>query len=180
LKPPRAAGQDITQGGAGLWLRVDGASGTLTIDNAPLNITNGTTDWQRFAIDRYVDTAATQIVFGAFHFGNGTAWFDNVSVEIDGAPYAEAPPPNIGEPTPAQFEWLQQTANPFFTEKAGNGLDDLCQRRQADCQRRSAFVPGLDRVCSQLHRHAKVHPGYAPRFARRSRPTTTFWSSSIW
>ena len=117
--------EGITQGNAGLWLRVDGASGMLALDNAPLGVTNGTTDWQRFVIDRYVDPAAIQVVFGAFQFGNGTAWFDNFSVEIDGVPLAEGPPPNVGEPTAAQLDWLQRTANPFFTEKAGNGLDDL-------------------------------------------------------
>ena len=117
--------EGITQGNAGFWLRVDGASGTLAIDNSPYNVTNGTTGWQRFEIDRYVDPAALQVVFGGFHFGNGTAWFDDLSVEIDGLPYAEGPPPNIGEPTQAQLDWVQRTANPFFTEKAGNGLDDL-------------------------------------------------------
>jgi erythromycin esterase len=115
----------ITQGNAGLWLRVDGDGGTLSIDNAPFGLTNRTTDWTRFIIDRDVSPLATVVIAGGFQFGNGTAWFDNFTVDVDGAPFAQGPAPEIGEPTDRQLNWVRQAANAFWTPDAGSGLDDL-------------------------------------------------------
>jgi erythromycin esterase len=115
----------ITQGEAGLWLRVDGADGTLSIDNAPLNVTNGTTAWTQYVIDRDVSPQANVVIVGGFQFGNGTAWFDNFTVDVDGASFPQGAPPAIGEPTDAQLQWVKQAANPFWTPNAGNGLGDL-------------------------------------------------------
>ena len=115
----------ITQGEAGLWLRVDGATAQISLDNAPFGITNGTTDWQLFVIDRDIDPAAVDVIFGGFQFGNGTAWFDNFAIDVDGVPYPQPPPPYIGEPTAAQLDWVGKSAHPFVTPDAGNGFDDL-------------------------------------------------------
>jgi erythromycin esterase len=115
----------ITQGNAGLWLRVDGGSSTISIDNAPRGVTNGTTDWTPYVIDRDVDPQATGVIVGGFQFGNGTAWFDTFTIDVDGAPFPQASAPAIGEPTADQLNWVRQAANPFWTPDAGNGLDDL-------------------------------------------------------
>ncbi|MBZ5618737.1 MAG: erythromycin esterase family protein [Acidobacteriia bacterium] len=115
----------ITQGNAGLWLRVDGAAGPISLDNAPSGIVNGTTDWQPFTIDRDIDPAAADVIFGAFQFGNGTAWFDNFALAVDGAPYPQPPPPYVGEPTTAQLDWVSKSANPISTPNPGSGFDDL-------------------------------------------------------
>jgi erythromycin esterase len=115
----------ITQGGAGLWLRVDGTSAMISIDNSPAGVTNRTTAWQPYVIDRDVSPDAAAVIAGGFQFGNGTAWFDKFALEIDGVPLAQGPPPNIGEPAAEQLNWVKQTANPFVTPNAGNGLDDL-------------------------------------------------------
>jgi erythromycin esterase len=115
----------ITSGSAGLWLRVDGSSSMISIDNAPYNLTNGTTDWQQFAMERDVSPDATAVYVGGFQFGNGTAWFDDFAIDVDGVPFPQSAPPHIGEPTPDQLQWVRQAANPFWTPNAGNGLDDL-------------------------------------------------------
>src|SRR5271157_1610000 len=94
----------ITQGTAGLWLRVDGATQMISLDNAPNFGLSGTNDWQSYSIDRGVSPDAADIIFGVFQFGNGTAWFDNFSVSLDGAPYPQGPPPYIGEPTSVQLD----------------------------------------------------------------------------
>jgi len=104
----------ITQNSAGLWLRVDGATQVLSIDNAPQGGLSGTNDWQWFSIDRDVGTDAVDIVFGVFQAGNGTAWFDNLSISVDAAAYPQAPAPYIGEPAAAQLAWVQKTANQFW------------------------------------------------------------------
>src|ERR1700752_3260543 len=49
----------------------------------------GTTDWKRYEIDLQVPKDATNINFGAIHPGDGSAWFDGLSVTVDGEPYTE-------------------------------------------------------------------------------------------
>ena len=74
---------------AGLWWRVDGASGTLAFDNMSTRGPKGTTDWQQFAIELPVDAGVRNIAFGVLMPGQGTAWFDDLKIEIDGQPYAD-------------------------------------------------------------------------------------------
>jgi erythromycin esterase len=97
----------------------------ISIDNGPSGGVRGTNDWQSFTIDRDVSPNAAAIVFGVLQFGNGTAWFDNLSISVDGAPYVQGPAPNIGEPTSAQLDWVRKTANPFWTQDPTVTPDDL-------------------------------------------------------
>jgi erythromycin esterase len=118
---------DSVAGGiAGLWLRVDGASQIISIDYGPPNGLTGTNDWQPFTIDRDVGPDAVDILFGVLQYGTGTAWFDNLSISVDGMPYPQQqPPPYVGEPTAAQLAWMQKTANPFWTPDPTVPPDDL-------------------------------------------------------
>jgi erythromycin esterase-like protein len=79
---------NVTGGYAGLWWRVDGGSGVLAFDNMADRGVTGTMDWKRYDINLPVAASATNINFGAILTGGGTAWFDGLSVEIDGAYYA--------------------------------------------------------------------------------------------
>lgn len=81
--------ENITRGFAGLWWRVDGASGVLAFDNMQDRGVKGTTEWKRYEIDLPVAADAKNINFGALHSGDGSAWFDGLSVEIDSVPYTE-------------------------------------------------------------------------------------------
>ena len=74
---------------AGLWWRADGPSGTLAFDNMQTRGPKGTTDWQRFVIELPVDASVRNINFGMLMPGQGTAWFDDLTIEIDGRPYAD-------------------------------------------------------------------------------------------
>ena len=79
--------EGVTTGYAGLWWRVDGAPGTtLAMDNMSNRGATGTADWRRFTIELPVDSAARNIAFGMLMPGNGTAWFDDLSVEVNGQP----------------------------------------------------------------------------------------------
>lgn len=102
--------ENITRGFAGLWWRVDGASGVLAFDNMQDRGVKGITDWKRYEIDLPVAAEAKNINFGALHAGDGSAWFDGLSVEIDGAPYADL---NKMDPD------FESAAPKMFT--AGNG-----------------------------------------------------------
>jgi hypothetical protein len=79
--------EGITSGWAGLWWRVDGKSGTLVLDNMKDRGATGTTDWKRYEIDLPVASYATQVLFGVLNSGNGEAWFDGLTIELDGKPY---------------------------------------------------------------------------------------------
>ena len=80
--------EGVNEGFAGLWWRVDGASGVLAFDNMQDRGVTGTTDWKRYVVELPVAADAKNINFGALLTGSGTAWFDGLSVELDGVPYA--------------------------------------------------------------------------------------------
>jgi erythromycin esterase-like protein len=97
----------ITRGFAGLWWRVDGASGVLAFDNMQKHGVTGTTDWKRYEIELPVAANTTNINFGAILSGDGAAWFDDLTVEPDGAPYSDVSTFDLG------FE--SSTAKGFYT-----------------------------------------------------------------
>ncbi len=103
--------EGITHGYAGLWWRVDGKNGTLAFDNMAKRGVTGTSDWKRHDIELAVPADATNINFGAILTGDGAAWFDDWTVELDGAPYADT----------NRFDFQFESPEPkgFFT--AGNG-----------------------------------------------------------
>lgn len=75
---------DIRTGYAGFWMRVDGFRKSLQFDNMNASGPRGTTPWTRYEIELPVDSGATQVVFGVLHSGDGTAWFDSVSLAVVG------------------------------------------------------------------------------------------------
>ena len=81
---------DVTRGFAGLWWRVDGDPGVvLAFDNMSDRGPRGTTDWNRFQLELPVAANARNINFGALHTGDGSAWFDGLTIELDGAAYTD-------------------------------------------------------------------------------------------
>lgn len=81
--------EGLSRGWAGLWWRVDGKSGLLAFDNMQDRGPKGTTDWNRYEIDLLVSVDAKNIKFGVLHTGDGSAWFDSLAIEVDGAPYKD-------------------------------------------------------------------------------------------
>ena len=80
---------DVNEGYAGLWWRADGPAQTqfLAFDNMQDRGAKGTTDWKKFDLELAIPSETRNINFGALLVGNGTAWFDGLTVEIDGVPY---------------------------------------------------------------------------------------------
>jgi erythromycin esterase len=76
--------EGLTVGFAGLWMRVDGPSGTLAFDNMQDRGPRGTTPWTKYDIELPVDSGASNVIFGILHPGNGTAWYDSLSVQVVG------------------------------------------------------------------------------------------------
>jgi len=72
------------KGYAGLLLRIDGRDETLEFDNMNKQKIEGTNDWKEYSITlKYPDEAKAIYVAGIVS-GEGTAWFDNFIVTIDG------------------------------------------------------------------------------------------------
>lgn len=74
-------------GWAGAWWRNDTPGGVNGFNNMSEKGIKGTTEWTRheFSFDIPADT--TNINFGFILHGGGTAWFDDVEVELDGLKY---------------------------------------------------------------------------------------------
>ena len=82
-KRVRLSGHVKTEGvRAQLWLRIDGASDALGMDNMDERPITGTTDWSRYDIVMDVPAAAAGIAFGLMVGGGGTAWLDDVTLEV--------------------------------------------------------------------------------------------------
>ncbi|MCP4662688.1 MAG: erythromycin esterase [bacterium] len=82
---------DVTQGWAGLWMRIDGPDGPLGFDNMQQRGITASTPWTRYEIALDVPEEAVNIVFGALLTGDGIAWFDTFSFAF--AELAGPPPP---------------------------------------------------------------------------------------
>ncbi len=93
--------QNVTSGWAGLWWRVDGSSGVLAFDNMHDRGVAGTTDWKHCEINLPVAEDAKNINFGAILTGGGTAWFDELKIELDGVAYTSANDFDLGFGGPA-------------------------------------------------------------------------------
>jgi erythromycin esterase-like protein len=103
----------VSEGFAGLWWRVDGEPGTRTLafDNMNQRGPRGTTDWTRYVIELPVDPNARNINFGLLMPGNGTAWFDDLTIELDGQPYVD----------PTLFDLGFESRSPVGFYTGGNG-----------------------------------------------------------
>ncbi len=71
-------------GGAGLWMRVAGTDAILAFDNMNSRRIRWTRDWQEAEVVLDVAQEARTITFGLSLAGNGTAWLDDVRIEIVG------------------------------------------------------------------------------------------------
>jgi len=81
--------EGVTRGFAGLWWRVDGPSGVLAFENMQSQGVKGTTDWTRYTIELPVEASVTNINFGAIFPGDSTAWFDGLTIELDGESFTD-------------------------------------------------------------------------------------------
>ena len=73
---------------AGLWWRAD-AGKDMVLRNMQDIGPKGTTDWKRYEFELTVPPNTTNINFGTLMAGSGTAWFDDLQVEIDGVTYRD-------------------------------------------------------------------------------------------
>lgn len=82
--------ENVQNGYAGLWLRIDGSQGALHLDNMSKQNVHGTTGWQVYSITLPLDEAAESVVLGGLLPGTGTMWLDQLELTVDGKPLARA------------------------------------------------------------------------------------------
>ncbi|HEX6749938.1 MAG TPA: erythromycin esterase family protein [Longimicrobium sp.] len=116
---------DVTTGQAAFWMRVDGpANRPLAFDNMMGRGAKGTTPWTRYEIELPVDSAATGVMFGALYAGDGSVWYDDVEIALDGVPFDPASI-RAWEPAPAQAAWVRRHAISLATDDPTAGDADL-------------------------------------------------------
>src|SRR3712207_5797961 len=84
--------EGVSEGFAGLWMRLDGEGGPLAFDNMQKQNLQGTREWQEYSITLPLDEEARTIHIGALLTGKGKLWVDNLQVLVDGKPLSQAPP----------------------------------------------------------------------------------------
>ncbi|HEX2225486.1 MAG TPA: erythromycin esterase family protein, partial [Thermoanaerobaculia bacterium] len=125
----RTEGLTAAGGYATLFWAAFAPSGTVYADTFQVGA-RGTTPWTRYEIEVDVPADSTRNLFGVQLFGNGTAWFDNLKLEIDGEEIKQGPMPNLAQPAPGHAIWLRDRVIPFDTAVAGNGFADLQPLKQ--------------------------------------------------
>lgn len=83
----------VTDGYAGLFMRVDNTSGAVyKMDNMQKQRLQGTTGWKKYSITLSLPPGGGTVYAGAINHSNGNVWADNLEILIDGKPLKEAPP----------------------------------------------------------------------------------------
>lgn len=99
---------DVEEGWAGLWLRVDDPEGKrIAFDNTQEEAVTGDSEWTRCVIVLDVPRDAEAIAFGFMLVGAGKVWADDLGFETVGldVPVTAAPKQQLAEqPTNLDFE----------------------------------------------------------------------------
>ena len=75
---------------AGLWLRDDGTTPNLALENMHDQELKGTTGWKEYFVKLHLVPEATRLFFGVLLAGTGKAWADDLQLLVDGKPVWEA------------------------------------------------------------------------------------------
>ncbi len=76
--------KEVTNGFAGLLLRIDGNGSPLVFDDMQRQNISGTNDWQKYSIELDYPDQAENIYVAGLLSGKGEAWFDDFVLYIDG------------------------------------------------------------------------------------------------
>ncbi len=82
----------VQDGAAGLWMRVDGPEGPLAFDRMEKRPVPSTADWQPYSITLPLADEARAIYVGGLLTTTGTLWLDDLTLTVDDKPLAQAPP----------------------------------------------------------------------------------------
>ena len=117
--------EGLTSGYAGFWVTVINQDGSAAFVDMSSRGASGTTPWTRHQVEIDVPATAAYGFIGFEMAGSGTAWYDNLSLTVDGSAWQQGQPPHLLVPTPGHVNWVQQNAIPVSTVVAGSGSADL-------------------------------------------------------
>ncbi|HSN89309.1 MAG TPA: erythromycin esterase family protein, partial [Thermoanaerobaculia bacterium] len=115
--------EGMASGYAGLFLYAVGPQGFVLQDLA--QPATGTTPWTRYELEADVPPGVTSAMIAVERTGDGTVWFDNLAVAVDGRPLQQGPPSSQSGPPPGHANWLSRRVVPLDAVTAGNGFADL-------------------------------------------------------
>ena len=79
--------RDLNAGFAGFWLRAFANNGSVLVDASTKDQgVTGTSDWTPRELAIAIAPSAESVIVGLSSSGIGTAWFDSLSISIDGSP----------------------------------------------------------------------------------------------
>lgn len=119
--------ENVKDGYAGLWLRVDGEDQVLGFDNMHDRGVLGMSEWTQVSIPMNINSKAKSVYFGGMLIGEGIAWFDNLEIFIEGKKYSDIVLPSLKtELTSKEKKELQKYIYPLRTlEVDGGDVSDL-------------------------------------------------------
>lgn len=104
--------ENVTNGYAGLWCGLNQQWGPFSFEGWDKNGVDNTTDWQESSTEIYVDETANYFNFAMILNGQGTAWFDNLEIYIDGEKYTGTKARELNE---EELAWLTEHIYPIKT-----------------------------------------------------------------
>ncbi|WP_234734952.1 S41 family peptidase [Tellurirhabdus bombi] len=117
--------ENVTDGWAGLWLRIDGDDRALEFDNMEKRGITGSTDWKQYSIKLKLPDEAKKIVFGGILAANGTMWIDDLTLMIDGEDLSKTKP-KIEKLTKAQLDTTFRNGSGLsFSTLTAQQIDNL-------------------------------------------------------
>lgn len=122
----------IKNGYAGLLIRTEKQYEVLKMHMTGDSITNG---WKEILVEMKIDSLAESLMIGAFLDGQGTVWFDRLSVYIDGKQFNDIQP-KTAELTKKEKEYLRRfiytikDADPYSNNDDLNFLTKLISKSE--------------------------------------------------
>ncbi len=129
--------EGVGGGYAGLWLRIDGPEGTLSLDNMVGRGAVGTSNWTRFQVEGIVEPRSERLVFGVLMPGGGTAWFDDLTLEM-------VPLGSLPAPAGAALDYLNRALDLMQERSLLRDSIDWVAHREVAIQRASGAQDAND------------------------------------
>ena len=82
---------DGVNGPAGLLMRLEAAGSAIAVADMESQPIRGTTDWTEHRIRLTLDPSALDVAVGAWLYGEGTVWVDDLQLLVDGVPLTDVP-----------------------------------------------------------------------------------------
>ena len=112
--------KNVTDGYAGLLIRVDGSAGSLAFDNMNGRGVKGTNDWKKYEVTVKFPENAKTIYVGGILQGKGIAWFDDFKLLVNGKK-------DIQELEEKPIEYKPADLDSTFTSNSNFKLNNLTE-----------------------------------------------------